>query len=605
MNSIDFTNVKFTKGFWKNKYDLVHDVTMNSVYDRFCETGRFDALRCDWKEGAPHKPHIFWDSDVAKWMEAAAYYTEAARDVEFEKKVDKAVDDIASAQDESGYFNSYYLTVEKGVRFKVRDNHELYCAGHLIEAAVAYDRATGKHKLLECIKKYVDYIYQIFVIEKSAEFVTPGHEEIELALIKLYRYTNVKKYLELAAFFINHRGVPSGDPATPSYTEGFGTGYAYNQSHLPVREQTEAVGHSVRACYLYAAMADLAKETDDSELKSACEKLFKDITEKKMSITGGIGANPVGEQFSYEYDLPNDNAYNETCAAIALVMFADRMMNLSPDVRFGHIIERVLYNGFLSGMSLSGDKFFYVNPLEISPKKHKRIRHGLPIMQRVKVFDCSCCPPNIVRFTASLGHLLYMQDGDTLYCNQFAASEAKLTVNGKPAILTQETDYLLDGTVKFIYHGENCTLKVRVPDWCVEYSGKAENGYAVFNLCDGQSVTVDFPMKVHIIEANPNITDDSGRYAVTLGPVVYCLEGIDNGENLRDISIKEDGTFDIGFDTSLNVPTITADAFRRETIDELYRIKSSKQIPFKAKLIPYYAFANRDTTEMLVWTMLK
>lgn len=605
LKNTDFTDVTLNGGFWKEKFDLVHDVTMQSVYDRFCETGRFDALRCDWVEGMPNKPHIFWDSDVAKWMEAAAYYTHLSRDEELEKKVDAAVDDIAAAQEESGYFNSFYLSTDPEKRFTVRDNHELYCAGHLLEAAIAYDAATKKRKFLDIMIKYIDYIYDVFVVRKSAAFVTPGHEEIELALIKLYRYVGDKKYLELAAFFINNRGIPSSDPETPPYSEGFGSAFAYNQSHIPVREQYEAVGHAVRACYLYSAMADLAAETDDAQLKTACDRLFEDITTRKMSITGGIGANPIGEQFSYPFDLPNPNTYNETCAAISLVFFAERMQRFDSDVRYAHTVERILYNGFLSGISLSGDKFFYVNPLEIDPKKHDRIKHGLPITERVKVFSCSCCPPNIVRFIGSFGRLLYSQDGDTVYCNQFADSKVNLTVGGKPALLIQKTEYPLDGKIRFEYRGEPVTLKIRVPEWCVEYGGDTENGYAVYTLSDGESVTVDFPMEIHFIEASPDVQDNSGRYAVCRGPFVYCLEGTDNGENLRDISIYENGKFEIGFDSKLSVPFISADACRRERIDSLYRIKTSSTVDFKAKLIPYYAFANRGTDEMLIWTMLK
>lgn len=596
MHNIGFSDVKITGGFWEQKQELIRNVTMDNVYDRFTETGRFDALKCLWREGDEPKPHVFWDSDVAKWMEAAAYLTELEPDEDFERKVDEAVQDIANNQTEDGYFNSYYLTVEKGVRFQNRNNHELYCAGHLLEAAIAYHKATGKRKFLDVMIKYTDYIYDVFYVQKSAAFFTPGHEEIELALIKLYRYIGDKKYLDLAKYFIDTRGV----------NEEWEWGPKNFQSHIPVRQQSEAVGHAVRACYLYTAMADLAKETDDRELKEVCDRLFENIISSKMHITGGIGTNNVGECFTYAYDLPNNETYNETCASIALAFFADSIQSIEPDSRYGDVIEKVLYNGFLSGISLSGDRFFYSNPTEIDLKKHQRDKKWYPAPNRVKVFSCSCCPPNIVRFVGSIARYAYSQNADTLYCHQFMESTANLTVNGKPATITQETNYPLNGTVKFTYHGEPCTLKVRIPEWCVEFEGDRDaHGFATYNLSDGETVTVDLPMKVHFVEANPNVQDDAGRYAVMRGPIVYCLEGVDNGENLRDIAIYEESSFEIKLDETLNVPVMTAKACRREQIDTLYRIKTNKFIDFTAALIPYYAFANRGESGMIVWVQVK
>lgn len=596
MHNIGFSDVKITGGFWKQKQELIRNVTMDNVYDRFKETGRFDALKCLWQEGDEPKPHVFWDSDVAKWMEAAAYFTELEPNEELERKVDEAVRDIAKNQTEDGYFNSYYLTVEKGVRLKNRHDHELYCAGHLLEAAIAYHKATGKRKFLDVMIKYIDYIYDVFYVQKNAGFITPGHEEIELALIKLYRYIGDKKYLDLAKYFIDMRGVNEERDSIP---KNF-------QSHIPVRQQTEAIGHAVRACYLYAAMADLVKETNDKELKDACDRLFESIINEKMHITGGIGTNNAYECFTYPYDLPNLKTYNETCASIALAFFADSMQSIEPDSKYGDVIEKVLYNGFLSGVSLSGDHFFYTNPTEIDLKKHQREKKWYPAPNRVKVFSCSCCPPNVVRFVGSVARYMYSVDGNILYCHQFMESTANLTVNGKPATVTQETDYPNNGVVKFTYHGEPCILKVRIPEWCVEFEGDRDvHGFATYSLSDGETVAVDLPIKVHFIEANPNVQDDAGRYAVMRGPIVYCLEGVDNGENLRDIAIYEDNCFEMMSDEALNVPVITAKACRREQIDTLYRIKTSNYIDFTAKLIPYYAFANRGESDMIVWTLVK
>ena len=320
MRNLSYSKTKIKGEFWGQYYDLNRNVTVYAVYNRFKETGRFDAFKCQWKEGQENKPHIYWDSDIAKWMEGVAYLTQMEAVPDLESKVDEVVADIVANQLSNGYYNSYFIGVEPSNIYKDRLAHELYCTGHLIEAAIAYHQATGKDALLNSMLKQVDCIYQVFTCEKSAAFVTPGHEEIELALLKLYEYLGDPKHLELAKFFIDQRGNNDID------------GHGENmQSHMPVRQQFEAVGHSVRACYLYTAMAHLARITDDVELKIACKALFADIVNKKMSITGGIGSVKVGEQFSYAYDLPNATAYNETCAAISLAMFAAELGQMEED----------------------------------------------------------------------------------------------------------------------------------------------------------------------------------------------------------------------------------------------------------------------------------
>jgi DUF1680 family protein len=334
-------------------------------------------------------------------------------------------------------------------------------------------------------------IYRVFLEEQGAAFVTPGHEEIELALLKLYGYLGNEKHLKLARFFIDQRGNNNGEEKSSQI-----------QSNLPLREISEAVGHSVRACYLYTAMAMLAKIDGDDKLKAACDRVFDDIVNCKMSITGGVGADHTGEKFSYKYDLPNSDTYNETCAAISLAMFAGAMQEMEVNSRYGDVIERIYYNGFISGLSLDGEKFFYTNPLEIDRKKYARSTYQ-PICERVKVFNCSCCPPNVTRMLASIPRYMYTVDGDTVYCNQFAQSETKLQIGGKEALLSQATNYPNDGKITFKYEGEPMTLYIRIPDWCVEYDGDTENGFARFELSNGDSVTVNLPMEVHFIEANP------------------------------------------------------------------------------------------------------
>ena len=593
MKNLSFECIKINDGFWDFYNKLNRKSVVKNVYNRFKETGRFDALRCDWREGAPNKPHIFWDSDVVKWMEGVAYLMEESPESELEALVDEMIDNIAQNQRSDGYFNSYFLSVEPSKIFTNRDWHELYCVGHTIEAAIAYHKATGKDKLLNCVLKNVDMIYRVFVEEQSVAFVTPGHEEIELALLKLYDYLGNEKHLELARFFIDRRG--NNDKEEKSFQI---------QSNLPLREISEAVGHSVRACYLYTAMAMLAKIDGDDKLKAACNRVFDDIVNCKMSITGGVGADHTGEKFSYKYDLPNSDTYNETCAAISLAMFAGAMQEMEANSRYGDVIERIYYNGFISGLSLDGEKFFYTNPLEIDRKKYARSTYQ-PICERVKVFNCSCCPPNVVRMLASIPRYMYTTDGDTIYCNQFAQSETKLQIGGKDAILTQTTDYPNNGKIAFKYKGEPMTLYVRIPDWCVEYEGDTENGFARFELSDGESVTVDLPMEVHFVEANPYAQDKSGRYAVQRGPVVYCMEQIDNGENLRDITLLENSAKKVVCEEGIPAPVIYMGAERRPATDILYSLKGSKRVSFTARLIPYFAFANREATDMLVWTMVK
>ncbi|MBO5837101.1 MAG: glycoside hydrolase family 127 protein [Oscillospiraceae bacterium] len=593
MKNLSFECIKINDGFWDFYNKLNRKSVVKNVCNRFKETGRFDALRCDWREGTPNKPHIYWDSDVVKWIEGVAYLIEESPKPELEALVDEMIDNIAQNQRSDGYFNSYFLSVEPSKIFTDRDCHELYCVGHTIEAAIAYHKATGKDKLLNCVLKNVDMIYRVFVEEQSAAFVTPGHEEIELALLKLYDYLGNEKHLELARFFIDQRG--NNDKEEKSFID---------QSNLPLREISEAVGHSVRACYLYTAMAMLAKIDGDDKLKAACNRVFDDIVNCKMSITGGVGADHKGEQFSYKYDLPNSDTYNETCAAISLAMFAGAMQEMEVNSRYGDVIERIYYNGFISGLSLDGEKFFYTNPLEIDRKKYARSTYQ-PICERVKVFNCSCCPPNVLRMLASIPRYMYTTDGDTVYCNQFATSETKLEIGGKEATITQATDYPYNGKITFNYSGEPMTLYVRIPDWCVEYEGDTENGFARFELSDGDSVTVDLPMEIHFIEANPYAQDNSGRYAVQRGPAVYCMEEIDNGENLRDITLLENSEKKVVCEEGIPAPVIYMGAERRPATNQLYSIKNDERVSFTARLIPYFAFANREASDMLVWTMVK
>ena len=589
MKNLDFSKTVLQGGFWKYYYDRNREVTVGAVYNRFLETGRFAALKCNWQEGQENKPHFYWDSDVAKWIEGVGFLAQQQAVPEWEALVDAMAQDMVTNQREDGYFNSYFQSVAMDKIFSDRRFHELYCLGHMIEAAIAYHKGTGKDALLAFVCKYIDYVYAIFVEQKSAKFTTPGHEEIELALLKLYEYQGNPKHLELAQFFINHRGLGENE-----------TTDEYSQSHLPVRQQREAVGHAVRGCYLYTAMAQMARICGDAELLIACDAIFADITNKKMSITGGIGAVRKGEAFSYGYDLPNQEIYNETCAAISLAMFAAELGQLHEDSKYADLVERIYYNGFLSGLSQAGDRFFYVNPLEIDIKKTARESEFRGLTQRSKVFDTSCCPPNIVRMLGSMPRYMYATKGDTVYCNQFAHAVTEFD----QGMLTQKTDYPISGKIEFSWQGSPITLKVRIPAWCVEYTGETENGYASFELKDGDCVCVDLPMEVHIMESHPDVQDNAGRYAIMRGPIVYCMEGVDNGENLRDIAVSASDVVRVEME-ELPAPVLYMNATRRRKGTVLYQIRNEERVSFSARLIPYFAFANRGESDMIVWIQVK
>lgn len=589
MKHFTYREVKLKGGFAASKEKLNRTVTINAVYDRFKETGRIDAFRFE-NPGV----HIFWDSDVAKWIEGAAYIIAEYPNEALEAKIEELIDCIEKNQGEDGYFNIYYTVKDPDGRWKKRNDHELYCAGHLFEAAVAYAEATGKERFLRCMEKYADYIYQVFVEEDSAAFSTPGHEEIELALVRMYRYTGKKKYLDLAAHFINKRGLSDKDDC-----------FDYNQTHLPVREQTEAKGHSVRAVYLYSAMADLALELGDESLEKACRALYQNIVNKKMYITGGIGSMAHGETFSNAYDLPNAEAYTETCAGIGLMFFCQRMLRLENNATYADTIERVFYNGLLSGLSLGGDEFFYENPLEITLSEHFETMYGkrrFPPTTRRKSFSCSCCPPNINRLLPKLSEYVYGIDGNTLYINQFA--NALLEADGIRCEM--QTEYPANGKITLKADGVS-RIAIRIPAWCESYTlDKAhdmQNGYAVFTNDGTATLTLD--MTPFAIRANTKVRKDRGRLCVEAGPIVYCAESIDNGEDLHALAIPADFTYRMRYDESYGLNVLAIDGYRYEDrTDSLYtRARTDTPIikPTVIKMIPYACFANRGECDMLTW----
>ncbi|MBP3369416.1 MAG: glycoside hydrolase family 127 protein [Clostridia bacterium] len=602
----NYRNVTVRNGFWKSMEDLNSKVTVNAVYDRFYETGRIDAFRFDWKEGEPNQPHFFWDSDVAKWMEGAAYILSREDRPDLEEKIENIIDLIEKNQCEDGYFNIYFTVVKPEARWSCRDWHELYCAGHLMEAACAYYDVTGRDRFLRLMEKYADYIERVFVKERSAAFTTPGHEEIELALYRMYKTTGKKKYFELCRFFLENRGAEGN-----TEPDIFGSPY-YAQNHLPIREQKEAFGHSVRAVYLYCGMADLALESKDEKLKEACVALFESITNKKMYVTGGIGSAYHGETFTIPYDLPNAGAYAETCASIGLMFFAQRMMALDPEnaAKYADAIELEMYNGMLSGISLDGDKFFYENPLEIYFEERSRLnmltsRERWPITQRPKVFGCSCCPPNLVRLLSSMGNYMYSYDEESgeVYVNQFADS---LYENGEVK-LSVITDYPYDNKIKI---SANAPFRVRIPGWCRGFKADADysvkNGYACFGAGD---VEVELDMTPELVASSVNVVRNLGKAALRYGPMIYCAEAKDNVGGVHKLYIDSERVADakISYSEELCRNVIDCEGYYRVDAEsgKLYAPYSLKLEPTNIRMIPYHCFANRGESDMLVYLNVK
>lgn len=618
---VPFRNLTVTDGFWKEKQDLFRHVTVDAVYDRFEETGRFEALKFNWKKGMPNRPHIFWESDVTKWIEGAAYFLQKQRDPDLEAKVDELVARMQKTQEENGYLNAYFTVVEPEARFSRRTDHELYCAGHLIEGAIAYAQATGKTAMLKVAEKYADLIDRVFRIEHTAAFDTPGHEEIELALMKLYEYTGEERYKLLAEYFINIRGTSPRD-TTYDFTD-----QEHMQSHKPVRMQKTAEGHSVRALYLYSGMADMARLEKDEELAGTCKTLFDNITKKRMYVTGGIGSTYRGESFTFDFDLPEYTAYNETCASIALALFCRRMWLIEADSRYADCAERAIYNTVLGGISLSGDRFFYENPMSADPRRNafndsrpEGLKEHLPILDRVKVFGCSCCPPNLLRIVGSIADYMYSTSGNTIYAHCYMNAEGTVELNGKEIMLKQETNYPYEGIVSIENKTEgNHTIALRIPGWAgqavITVNGEKAayevvKGYAYLtrDWKAGDQVVLELPIQVKVVEANPQVRDVSGRGAVTRGPLVYCAEGLDNGDRpLRDIRISRTNRFTVNTElvAGTAMPVIRTEGYVRKEIEELYQDTAIEEERIELKLIPYFAWTNRGITEMTTWFLLR
>lgn len=558
---------------------------------------------------------VFQDSDAAKWLEAVAYTLAHKRDSELEKTADSLIDLIAASQDSDGYLNTFFTVKDKEKRWtNILEGHELYCSGHMIEAACAYYEATGKRKLLDVMIKNAEHIYDVFINGGHEGY--PGHSEIELALMKLYRTTGDERFAELSKHFIDIRGVD------PHYYEkerskrewtvwnGDGRNHHYQQSHAPVREQKDAVGHSVRALYLYTAMADIASHTDDAELLDACRNLWNSITRKRMYITGGVGSTVHGEAFTEDYDLPGDTAYAETCASVALMMFASAMLRSEAKGEYADIMEKAFYNTVLAGMQADGKRFFYVNPLEVIPGISGRaVTHRHTLTQRPGWYTCACCPPNVARLVSSIGSYAYGESDSTAYCHLYAQGTVKFR-NGIELVC--ETDYPYDFTVKYTVK-KGGRLAIRIPAYSEKYSltvnsqafiGTAQKGYLYLDTKDGDKLLLTLDGSVRFIYPNTKIPALSGLVSLARGPLVYCFEGRDNEDDILSLKIntrgnKETASFSDGL--IKNSVKITLDAFRVTCGDSLYSEKEPGLTPCKAVAIPYYLWGNRGENQMRVF----
>lgn len=642
MEHVLWTDVTVTGGFWKARQEINRRKTLPAEYRQCKTTGRLDSIKCVYRPGgeAP-KPHHYWDSDIAKWIEAASYSLANEPSRELEDTIDGIVNDFERLQCGDGYMNTYYTVVEPGKRFtNIYQMHELYCVGHLIEAAVAYYQATGKRKLLDILCRYADCIDRTFGPEDGKIHGYPGHQEIELALVKLYRTTGVERYLRLGKYFLDERGKqpyffeqealahgrdpedggPKGILGKSFLSKG---PYALFQSHLPLREQDTAEGHAVRLMYMCSGAADVAVESGDQTLLDACRTLWNSVTRKRMYVTGGVGAQDVSERFSFDYQLPNESAYNETCASIGLVMWASRMLQAGADREYGDIMERALYNGVISGISLSGDRFFYANHLASHPGVYgdRIVTNPRMLPERQDWFPVSCCPTNLARLTESIGGYIYSASQDTVYVHLFIDSTVRLRVGSAQIRIEQKTEYPWDPGIALTISSPSSArfrVAVRIPAWCRKAqacvngeaidAGALEKGYLYIDRVWGMDDRIDLTLSMEplLLEANPAVRMDCGKVAIQYGPIIYCLEEADNGKNLFDITLTPQSVLTAHFESDLlgGVTVLTGNARRRkqgEWQDALYRSIPSDWESCTITAIPYYTWSNRGAGEMTVW----
>jgi len=635
---VSLPQVSFRRGFLADRARLVRDVVIpyqwEALNDRVPGAERSGTIH-NFQVAAGEKPGEFYglwfqDSDLAKWIEAASFRLATHPDAALEAELDQLIATIARAQLPDGYLDTYIQLVEPDKRWaNLHEYHELYIAGHFIEAGVAHFEATGKCTLLDVVCKLADLIDRTFGDAPGQIPGYCGHEEVELALVKLARATGEARYARRAAWFINQRGQAPiyyeaelerlGIKKLPVYFHH--DRWAYLQAHRPVREQTEPVGHSVRAMYLYSAMADLARELPDAELARACRRLWDEIHQRHLYVTGGIGADWMGEKFTEPYDLPNDRAYAESCAGIGLVFFSRRMLDLELRGAYADVMERTLYNNVLAGMALDGRTFFYVNPLEVRPAEAKRRydQHHVKT-QRVPWFGCACCPPNIARTLASLAYYSHSLLPDGLALHLYAASETRVNIGGVPVRVDVETDYPWDGRIGIRVHTARAArfaLRLRIPGWCqgasatcagasIDLAANVRDGYLVIERewSGLTELTLDLPMPVQRLRAHPRVQHDRGRVALQRGPLVFCLEEADNGAQLDQVLLPRDAEVTARFEPELLGGTVVLEADARRIVaagEALYSTAVPATQPAKLTAVPYALWANRGEGEMSVW----
>jgi len=622
---VGFADVRLEGPFWKERLDTVLARTIPSQHQKLGEYQILESLELKQPPPPlrfPRNSHgftvqVFWDSDVGKWIEAASYALSHRRDEKIEAMIEAIVDKFEKAQAPDGYLNCWYLGREPEKRWtNLRDNHELYNAGHMLEGAIAYFQATGRRRWLDVMERYVAHIRDTFGPGPNQKHGYPGHQELEIALIKLYRLTGDKKHLDLATYFINERGhqpphyfdvearARGADPADYWHKT-----YEYSQAHKPVREQEKVVGHAVRAMYMYTAMADLAAELDDAALKHACEVLWHDVMETKMYVTAGLGPSAHNEGFTHDWDLPNETAYAETCATVALIFWAQRMLHLDLDGQYADILELGLFNGALSGLSRDGEHYFYANPLE-----------SIGLAERWAWHTCPCCTMNVSRLVASVGGYFVSTSDDAIAFNLYGGISTKVKLKSGEVALRETSNYPWSGDIKINIDPDapaKFPVKLRIPGWAKSWKLKVngqsapvkpEKGYVTIEQIwkKGDVIELDLPMPAERSYANPNVQMDVGRVSLRRGPLVYCVEEVDNGGPVqrlklpRNVELQSTTRSDL-FD---GVVTITASAKAigdSDWTNTLYRTEPPKEKDATLTAIPYYLWANRGVGSMLVW----
>lgn len=582
IEQIDFSHVKINDNFWSPRLSKHVSATLPVCIDQIeNQTGRIRNFENAAKGEGEHSGIFFDDSDVYKVLEGMAYSLINNPDPELEKKADEWIDKFAAAQQPDGYINTFYTLTGLDKRWTNMDKHEMYCAGHMIEAGVAYYQATGKRKLLDVCIRMTDHMMSQFGPGKR--HWVPGHEEIELALVKLYQTTQEQKYLDFAYWLLEERGHGHGTMGDEGKWDP-----VYYQDIVPVRRLTDISGHAVRCMYLYCGMADVAALKNDTGYIAAIDRLWDDVVHRNMYITGGIGSSRDNEGFTEDYDLPNLDAYCETCASVGMVLWNQRMNQLTGDSKYIDILERSLYNGALAGISLGGDRFFYVNPLESKGDHHRQEWYG-----------CACCPSQLSRFLPSIGNYIYASSDDALWVNLYIGNTGQIRIGETDILLTQETDYPWDGSVKLTISTSQPLekeIRLRIPNWCKTYdlsiNGKRINvsekkGYAVIKDWKSQDViALDMDMPVEIVAADPHVKENFGKRAIQRGPLVYCMEEIDNPEYFDQIQLSPSTTFQT--------------AFVSDILNGIKTIKTNGRAQ-SATFIPYYAWDNRKAGKMRVW----